>query len=143
MEEILNLCDVWFSRRDGALLLVKCAADADASSGLWSCVADGIHPGETSTQGCLRICQDLLGVVPDMRRGDLVMSFCADHACHDIWLFQQEIPLDSLNPRKVADAQWFTAQEVRAMLQHSEASFSGYVEQLMQMLPILCACGKE
>lgn len=140
-----RVCDAWFVDAQGRLLLQKRADAHTRFPGMWSCTGGAVRSGETLAQGCIRECQEELGLTPDMNRGDMVMEFCASHSYHYIWLFQQNIPLDALHlqPEEVSQARWFTPDEVRALIRRGEFVPLGYAEQLLLMLPILCACGKE
>lgn len=140
-----RVCDAWFVDAQGRLLLQKRADAHLRFPGMWCCTGGAVRSGETPAQGCIRECQEELGLTPDMNRGDMVMEFCASHSYHYIWLFRQNIPPEALclQSGEVSQARWFTVEEVRGLIRRGEFVPLGYTEQLLMMLPILCACGKE
>lgn len=140
-----RVCDAWFVDECGRLLMQRRSLSRPVNPGLWSCTGGHIRHGETPEEGCLREVREELGIDADLRRGEKVMEYCGSRAYHDIWLFRQNIPLAalSLDPEEVCDAQWFTIEEVRALMRQGLVSPLGYLEQLLTMLPILCPYGKE
>ena len=137
-----RVCDVWFADGQGRLLMQKRAMDKAANPGLWSCTGGCIRAGESPEEGCIRECQEELGLAPDMSRGRLIMGYCGRRVYHDVWLFLQGAAREelTLRPGEVDDAGWFTVDEIRAMLRRGEVTPLGYMEQLLMMLPVLCAC---
>ena len=137
-----RVCDVWFADKQSRLLLQKRSMDKAVNPGLWGCTGGCIRAGESPEEGCVRECVEELGIAPDMGRGGLIMGYCGRRVYHDVWLFRQDVAREelTLQPGEVDDAAWFTAEEIRAMLRRREAVSSGYVEQLLMMLPVLCAC---
>lgn len=137
-----RVCDVWFADQKGRLLLQKRSMDKAVNPGLWGCTGGCIRAGESPEDGCVRECREELGLAPDMSRGGLIMGYCGKRVYHDVWLFRQEIAREDmrLQPGEVDDAAWFTPEEIRAMLRRGEVTPLGYVEQLLMMLPVLCAC---
>ena len=140
-----RVCDVWFADRQGRLLLQKRAMDKAVNPGRWSCTGGCIRAGESPEEGCIRECREELGLTPDMNCGGLIMGYCGRRVYHDVWLFRQDVPREAmvLQPGEVDDAGWFAPEEIRAMLRRGEAAPPGYMEQLLAMLPVLCAFGKE
>ena len=137
-----RVCDVWFADQKGRLLLQKRSMDKAVNPGLWGCTGGCIRAGESPEEGSIRECREELGLAPDMSRGGLIMGYCGKRVYHDVWLFRQEIAREDmrLQPGEVDDAAWFTVNEIRAMLRRGEVTPLGYMEQLLMMLPVLCAC---
>lgn len=137
-----RVCDVWFADQKGRLLLQKRSMDKAVNPGLWGCTGGCIRAGESPEDGCVRECREELGLAPDMSCGGLIMGYCGKRVYHDVWLFRQEIAREDmrLQPGEVDDAAWFTVNEIRAMLRRGEVTPLGYMEQLLMMLPVLCAC---
>ena len=137
-----RVCDVWFADQKGRLLLQKRPMDKAVNPGLWSCTGGCIRAGEAPEEGCVRECREELGLALDMNRGKLVMGYCGRRMYHDVWLIRQDIAREAmvLQPGEVDDAAWFTVEEIRAMHHRGEVAPIGYLEQLLIMLPVLCAC---
>lgn len=137
-----RVCDVWFADQQGRLLLQKRSMAKAVNPGLWGCTGGCIRAGESPEEGCIRECVEELGLAPDMSRGGLIMGYCGKRVYHDVWLFRQDVAREelTLQPGEVDDAAWFTVDEIRAMLHRGEATPLGYLEQLLMMLPVLCAC---
>ncbi len=139
-----RVSDAWFVDCAGRLLLQRRALGKKAHPGLWACTGGGVLHGESPEEGCVRECQEELGVTPDFRRGGLVMGYVGEHSYHDVYLFHQSIPDSALRlqPEEVMDARWFTPEEARELTRTGAFVPLGYVEQLLLMLPVLSA-GKD
>lgn len=136
-----RVSDAWFVNAQGKLLLQRRALGKASFPGLWSCTGGAVLHGETPREGCIRECREELGLSPDFRRGGLIMGYLSRHSYHDIYLFHQEADLGALRLQReeVMDARWFSPEEARALMRANQLVPLGYTEQLLTMLPILCA----
>ena len=138
--EYWRVCDVWIVNSRGEILSQRRALNRPNWPGAWCESAGGaIHAGETPEEGCLRETMEEIGIAPDFDRGGLAFVYTGRTAHHDVWVFRMDVPLESLTLQleEVIDARYFTPNELRRMEQEGTFVRTGYLEQLLAMLPIL------
>lgn len=140
-------CDIWLVNSHGEILIQRRSLSKSNWPGAWYESAGGsIQADETNEEGCKRETLEEIGVELDMNRGNLAFVYTGKTAHHDVWIFQMDVPVASLvfQPEEVIDAKYVTPDKLRRMVLDGEFVPCGYLEQLLQTLPILLsAYGKE
>ena len=138
--EYWRVCDVWIVNSRGELLIQRRALDRPNWPGAWCESAGGsLVVGETPEEGAIRETLEELGVRLDMNRGGLAFTYTSARAHHDVWVFRMDVPLEdlTLQAEEVIDARYAAPEELPRM--EAEGAFvkTGYLRQLLTMLPIL------
>lgn len=132
--------DVWIANSRGELLLQQRDASRPNWPLYWSKSAGGaVQSGEMADDAAIRETQEEIGITPDWSCGSKVFEFLSDHALHHVYLFCQDVPLDSLTLQEseVCAVQYADPATIRTMLREGHMVPSGYLAELLRMLPIL------
>lgn len=138
--EYWRCCDVWIVNTSGEILIQRRALDKPNWPGAWAESAGGaIHADETPEEGCIRETMEEIGIRPDFERGGLAFVYTGRTAHHDVWVFRMDVPLESLTlqAEEVIDARYASPDELRRMEREGAFVRTGYLEQLLAMLPVL------
>ena len=135
-----RVCDVWIARGNGDLLIQRRDLSKPNWPGAWCASAGGsIVAGETPEEGCVRETMEEIGVKPDFEHGGLAFIHTVKAAHHDVWVFRMDVPPESLTlqPGEVIDARYASPAEIRRMARNGEFVPYPYLEQLLDVMPIL------
>lgn len=138
--EYWRCADVWIVNSRGEILCQRRALDKKNWPGAWCESAGGaIQLGETPEEGMIRETVEEIGVKPDLEHGGLAFTYTGRTAHHDVWVFRMDVPLDSLTlqPEEVIGARYFAPGDLRRMEREGSFVKTGYLEQLLAMLPVL------
>lgn len=113
------VCDVWLVNRHGEVLIQKRSMRKAVWPGRWCCSAGGcVTHGEAPLTAALRETQEEIGLTLDPACGRLLATVPGGKALHQVWLFRQDAPLDTLTmqPEEVDALRYVTAQELARLI---------------------------
>jgi len=112
---------VWILNGDGKFLISRRSPDKYPNPGAWSPTAGSAVTGEDSLSAALRETKEELGITLDPENGRLVTGYVNRNALVDVWLFRQDVDIDTvvLQQGETDDAKWAEAGEIRRL-------FGGY-----------------
>lgn len=134
--------DVWLLNSQGQLLLQLRDASKPNHPNQWCEAAGGaVQSGETPDEAARRETLEEIGFALDFSRGSKVFEYVGNHSLHHVYLFCQDADLTTLTlqPGEVSAVRYASPSELPAMVQSGEMVPTGYLSQLLQMLPILSA----
>lgn len=132
--------DVWLVNSQGQLLLQLRDASKPNYPNLWCEAAGGaIQSGETPDAAAARETLEEIGFTVDFSRGGKVFEYLGSHSIHHVYLFCQDADpaLLTLQSGEVSAVRYVFPAELPAMERAGELVPTGYLHQLLQMLPIL------
>lgn len=135
-----QICDIWIVNKKGEVLMQRRSMQKKNCPGSWCSAAGGaLQSGESVETGCIRETEEEIGITPDWSRGGKVFEFLSPPHYHHVFLFVMDVKQEDMRfqEEEVMDARYATPDEIRRM--HREGTFmsTGYLEQLLQMLPVL------
>lgn len=128
-EDYHLVVEIWLRNSKGEVLLTKRHPEKHYG-GLWECTGGSVLAGEESLAAAMREVKEEIGV--DLTHGNpgvLLASLSirrevpGQYSAHyDVYLFERDIPLESLTfqPEEVADAKWVTEETLRQMEEAGE-----------------------
>jgi 8-oxo-dGTP diphosphatase len=129
--------DVWYKNLRGEFLISKRSLNKKYGN-LWECTGGSAIAGEDSLTAAMREAKEELGVELDPKNGRLFKSLnlAPTHpAFRDVWLFDQDIPIERvvLQKGETCDAMWATKAQIIEMIDRGEfipREVIPYVEEL-------------
>lgn len=134
--------DVWLINSQGQLLLQLRDPSKPNHPNLWCEAAGGaIQSGETPDEAARRETMEEIGFTLDFSRGGKVFEYVGSHTIHHVYLFCQDADptMLTLQPGEVAAVRYVSPDELLAMERACQLFPTGYLGQLLQMLPVLTA----
>jgi len=135
-----QICDAWIVNSRGELLIQQRSMQKRNWPGLWADSAGGaVQAGESPEEGCRREVLEEIGVDVDFSCGGKVFEYLASPRLHHVFVFFQNVDLTTLTLQQgeVDAARYASPDEIRRMAAEGTFAASGYLEQLLQMLPVL------
>ncbi len=136
----LACADVWLYSSQGQLLLQLRDASRPNHPNQWCEAAGGaIQSGETPDEAAIRETREEIGFALDFSRGGKVFEYVSEHSIHHVYLFCQDADPGTLTlqPGEVSAVRYASPSELPGMVQAGRLVPTGYLSQLLQMLPVL------
>lgn len=113
---------IWICNEKGEYLIQKRSMQKDTAPGLWATTAGSAVVGEDSRAACLRETEEEIGLVPDMDRAAVLMSYLRDDSLIDVWWMRQEADLSVLvlQAEEVDEVRWAAPAAIQTMVQNGE-----------------------
>ena len=123
---------VWLQHSDGRFLITKRAPNK-GYAGLWECTGGSALAGDDSLSAAIREVKEETGLAVQPENGRVILSYQGWDWFTDVWLFQQDFPLDAveLQEGETCDYQWATAQEILAMSEREEMVPFRYLKEFL------------
>jgi len=115
--------DVWIVNSNHEFLISKRIPSKYPDPGKWNPVCGSAIAGEDSLSSALRETGEELGVTLEPKNGKLTNQFkCGSNAIIDVWLFRQEVDINSvvLQLEETDEVMWATAERIRELLKNEE-----------------------
>lgn len=132
------VCDVWITSSAGEVLIQRRSLTKPNFPGRWCCSAGGcVQHGEAPLEAALRETQEELGLTLDPAKGRLLFVTVGRKALHQVWLFRQDAPLDTLTmqPEEVCALRYVTPAVLEQLvLDGTEFVNVAYLPQLLAAL---------
>lgn len=134
--------DVWLVNSQGQLLLQLRDPSRPNHPNLWCEAAGGaMQSGETPDEAARRETMEEIGFALDFSRGGKVFEYVGNHSIHHVYLFCQDTDPAALTlqPGEVSAVQYVSPADLPVMERAGQLVPTGYLGQLLQMLPVLTA----
>lgn len=129
---------VWIRNGRGEWLIDKRSPEKDLAPNIWETTGGSALAGENSLEAALREAREELGIALSPEEGRLWRSLRRDDQRYrdfcDIWLFEREVPLESVvfQPGETCDARWASAETIREMMREGTYFHTPYFEELVE-----------
>lgn len=99
---------------------------------MWESTGGSAHAGEDSITAALREVKEETGIVLNEQCGELLFSVRKENYFRDVWIFSQNISLDSvhLQPGETVDKRLASKEEIRELLMQQKLAPYDYLEEL-------------
>jgi isopentenyldiphosphate isomerase len=121
--EYRRLIDVWIINEGNEFLISKRTSVKQPYPNMWNPVCGSVVAGEDSISAALRETKEELGIILNPKNGRLVKSSkCWETAIVDVWLFHQEVNINTvvLQKEETDDIMWATSDLLKQMINNDE-----------------------
>ena len=113
------LIDAWIINKNNEFLISKRLPTKQPEPNKWNPVCGSVIAGEDSLTAVLRETKEELGITLNPQNGKLIMRFiCWQSAIIDVWLFHQDVDIDSviLQRDETDDVMWATKKRLNQII---------------------------
>jgi 8-oxo-dGTP diphosphatase len=124
---------IWIRNGQGEYLIQKRDDEKPLWPGVWAVTGGAAIVGESSLEAALRETEEELGIRADPGRMRLVDRMKRKGWFTDIWLLEQDFPLENIvmQPGEVTDVLWASKERIREMTERKEFVKYSYLDRIL------------
>lgn len=113
---------MWIMNDKGEIYIQKRACTKKLFPNKWENPGGGAVSGQNSEETFVREFEEELGISPDLRNSQLILTIKREKDFVDMWFVKQNFNISDLKLQveEVADAKWATFEEIDEMIKNGE-----------------------
>jgi len=127
---------IWIMNSKGEFLIQKRANCVKKWPDMWAMTGGAAVEGEDSELACIREMTEEIGIKPDMKRAQMIMTINRENNFCDIWLIKQDFDIIEckLQEIEVSEAKWATIDQINHMIDKEQFVNFRYLKNLFNKL---------